>query len=320
MATARPIVSVITANYNGARHLAAAARSVLDQTLTDLELIVVDDASTDDSLRVLAAEVAGDPRVRVLRHRRNKGPAAARNRALAQARGCWIAVFDSDDLMAPDRLEALVGRAEAEWADVVVDNLIVFSDESEDPWKLFLNGAAWSQPRNIGLEDYIASSRLYSSRPGPGYLKPLICARTLARTGIRYRETLRVGEDYDLIVRLLAQGAKLHLEPRPLYRYRTHGGAFPEMMRREDVEALLAADHDFERAYPHQPAGVRQALQARRRSLQAALAYDGVMTRLKAHDVGGGIRSGLREPAIWPLLALPVRARLRQLAARLHPA
>ena len=67
MTAAGPRVSVVTANYNGAAHLAAAVRSVLDQTLADLELIIVDDCSTDDSLGVIARTAGGDPRVRVLR-------------------------------------------------------------------------------------------------------------------------------------------------------------------------------------------------------------------------------------------------------------
>jgi succinoglycan biosynthesis protein ExoO len=313
----RPCVSVITANYNGARHLAAAVRSVLDLSLANLELIVVDDASTDDSLAVIAKAAAGDPRVRVLRQRRNAGPGAARNRALAAARGRWIAVFDADDLMAPDRLERMVDTAAACWAEIVVDNLIVFDDAGEAPWRTFLTGHAYAEPRWITLADYIGSARMYSNRPGLGYLKPLICARILQQTGIRYREDLRIGEDYDLILRLLAEGARMRLDPTPLYRYRRHASSISHTMQREHIEAMLAADADFARTYPAQPEAVRRALGARRRSLEAALAYDGVIARLKARDVPGGLRASLQTPEVLPLLAMPVRARLRRLAQRL---
>ena len=103
----RPLVSIVTANYNGAAFLPAAARAVLAQTLGDFEWIVADDASTDDSGAVIAQVTGGDPRVRFLTAERNGGPAGARNRALAAARGRWIAVFDSDDEMAPERLELI---------------------------------------------------------------------------------------------------------------------------------------------------------------------------------------------------------------------
>jgi len=315
----RPCVSVITANYNGARHLSASVRSVLRQTLASLEMIVVDDASTDESLAVIAEAAGGDPRVRVLRQRKNAGPGAARNRAISAARGRWIAVFDSDDLMAPDRLRRLVDCAQADWAEIVVDNLIVFSDEEGEAWKPFLTGSAYANPRWFTLADYIGSARMYSSRPGLGYLKPLICAETLRRTGVRYREDLRIGEDYDLIVRLLAEGAKMRLDPGPLYRYRKHASSISHVMQREHLVAMLLADAEFDARYPDQPPEVRRAQAARRRSLEAAVTYDGVIAQLKAHDLSGGLRTSLQEPAVWPLLTMPVKARLKRMAARLQP-
>lgn len=308
----RPAVSVVTANYNGARHIAAAARSVLDQTLGDLEWIVVDDGSSDGSLQALAEAAGGDPRLRVLAQA-NAGPAAARNRALAEARGRWIAVFDSDDLMAPDRLERLVARGEADRADIVVDNLCVFTDGSDAAWKPFLTGSAYARPRTITLAEYIASARMYSHRPGLGYLKPLFFADVLA--GRRYREDLKIGEDYDLVLRLLAGGACLRLEPTALYRYRKHAGSISHRMRREHIEQMLAADAELDLAA--QGAAVRRAQAARRRSLEAAIAYDRVIERLKAHDLAGGLAQGLTRPDVWPLLTMPLTARLRRLAVRL---
>lgn len=313
----RPTVSVVTANYNGARYLAEAVRSVLDQTLASLELIVVDDRSTDDSLQVLEAAAAGDPRVRVFVQPQNGGPGAARNRALAEARGTWIAVFDSDDLMAADRLERMVARAEADNADIVVDNLMVFPDGSPEAGRPFLAGRAWAAPRAVGLADYIDSARMYSKRPGLGYLKPLFRAEALRTT--RYREELRIGEDYDLVLRLLAQGRTMRLEPAALYRYRKHGSSISSVMRRDHLVQMLAADASLEGVMMGQPKDVRRAFAARRRSLHTALAYDHVIERLKARDLVGGLAASLVAPDVWPLLTMPVTARLKRLAARLSP-
>jgi succinoglycan biosynthesis protein ExoO len=319
MSAEAPCVTVVMANHNGARHLAAAVRSVLDQSLSDLELVVVDDASSDDSLAVIAEAALADPRVRTIRQGVNGGPAAARNRALAAARGRWIAVVDSDDLMAPDRLERLVDVACACWAEIVVDNLVVFDDAGAEPWRPFLTGGGYAHARWLTLADYIDSARMYSDRPQLGYLKPLICAQTLARTGVRYREDLRIGEDYDLIARLLAEGARMRLEPAALYRYRRHAGSTSQAISRAQLMAMRAADDDFAAAYPGQPAEVRRALAARRRSLDAALAYDGVIARLKARHLAAGLSAGLRAPACWPLLTMPVTARMKRLARRLTP-
>src|SRR5262249_62391693 len=83
----RPAVSVIMANYNGAAHLTDAIRSIQGQSLRDLEIIVSDDASSDESARIVTELMAEDPRIRLVRGERNGGPAPARNRALPLAKG-----------------------------------------------------------------------------------------------------------------------------------------------------------------------------------------------------------------------------------------
>ncbi len=96
-----PLVSCLMPAYNAASTLPAAIRSVLEQTLGDLELIVVDDGSTDETPEVL--EALTDARVLRLRQPR-AGPSVARNRALAAARGTWVACIDADDVWLPQKL------------------------------------------------------------------------------------------------------------------------------------------------------------------------------------------------------------------------
>lgn len=97
-----PRVSVVLPTYNRAGVLARAVRSVLAQSESDLELIVVDDASTDETPRVLAG--FDDPRLRVLHHAVRRGGAAARNTGLAAAHADWVAFQDSDDEWLLDKL------------------------------------------------------------------------------------------------------------------------------------------------------------------------------------------------------------------------
>lgn len=313
----RPLVSIITANYNGASFLPAAARSVFAQTLADFEWIIADDASSDDSLRVLAHIARGDSRVVVLPAERNGGPATARNRALAVARGQWIAIFDGDDEMAPNRLGRMVARGAADGADIVVDNLTLFSQPTQDGDRPFLSGRAWREPRWISLADYIDSGRMYGRRPGLGYLKPLFRADVLG--AMRYREDLRIGEDYDLVVRLLLKRARMRLEPAALYRYRRHGTSISAVLQQGHIEQMIAADRDLNLDSPRRPVAqrARRAQARRRRSLEAALAYDQVIQSLKARRILTGLAIGLRRPDVWPLLSMPVTARLKRLAARL---
>jgi succinoglycan biosynthesis protein ExoO len=321
MTDGRPAVSVIIANYNGAAHLPAAIASALGQTLGALELIVVDDRSTDDSVAVVTAEAARDSRVRLIVQAENRGPGAARNRAIAAARGRFLAILDSDDLMARDRLRRLVARAEADRADVVADNLLAFDDGGPvEPGRPFLDPELFAAPRWVSLAEVISSSRMYARRPGLGYLKPLIRATSLRASGVRYDEGLRIGEDYAFLLRLLANGLRLRLEPLAGYRYRRHPASVSHALAADHITAMLRADEAFEAEFPELPPDVRQAQAERRRSLERALAYDDIIRRLKAGDLGGGLARSLGEPAVWPLLTLPVQARLRRLARRLQAA
>lgn len=97
-------VSIITPCYNGARFVAETIESVLRQTYADWEMIVVDDGSSDGSDRVIEAYVDRDPRIHLIRQA-NAGTACARNAALRQASGRYIALLDADDLWEPDFLE-----------------------------------------------------------------------------------------------------------------------------------------------------------------------------------------------------------------------
>ena len=99
-----PKVTVITPVYNGARYLEETIESVLGQSFTDFEYLLIDDASTDESKQVMQAYEAKDPRIVLLSNSTNLGGPATRNRGMAMARGEYIAVLDQDDLAYPHRL------------------------------------------------------------------------------------------------------------------------------------------------------------------------------------------------------------------------
>ncbi len=116
MAGMRPRVSVIIIVYNGAAFLAEAIDSVRAQSLSDWELLVVDDGSTDSSREIAASYAKADPaRVKLLRHPggRNHGMSATRNLGLSRARGDFVAFLDADDTWTPDKLETQVAILDA---------------------------------------------------------------------------------------------------------------------------------------------------------------------------------------------------------------
>jgi glycosyltransferase involved in cell wall biosynthesis len=110
-----PLVSVVIPTHNRWRRLPRALRTALGQEGVDLEVVVVDDGSTDNSPAVLRS--VRDPRVRVLRNETSRGVAAARNRGIQAADGEWIAFLDDDDLWSPQKLRLQLERAAATRAD-----------------------------------------------------------------------------------------------------------------------------------------------------------------------------------------------------------
>lgn len=116
----RPFISIIMPVYNAERYLTAAVQSVLGQGFRDLELICVNDCSTDNSLSVLQTLAAGDSRLQIVSAEKNGGPGAARNLGLACARGVYIGFADTDDAFAPRLLEQVVPRLLENNADEIV--------------------------------------------------------------------------------------------------------------------------------------------------------------------------------------------------------
>ena len=103
-----PLVSVIMPVYNGELYLAEAIESILTQTFTDFEFLIVDDGSRDASAAIIRDYARRDSRIRFLQHERNLGPGAAQNTGFAVATGTYIANMDSDDISLPRRLEKQV--------------------------------------------------------------------------------------------------------------------------------------------------------------------------------------------------------------------
>ena len=108
-----PRVAVIMAVYNGETHIVQAIDSVLSQTLTDFELLIVDDGSQDNSAKIIRSYQERDSRIRCFQLEANRGVADARNRAIAEANSKYVTIMDCDDISLPQRLERQVAFLEA---------------------------------------------------------------------------------------------------------------------------------------------------------------------------------------------------------------
>lgn len=119
MENKKPLVSVIMPAYNSERFIAEAILSVISQTVTDWELIVIDDGSTDMTQNIVAMYAQTDKRIRLIVNEKNMGVAKSRNIGLDQFCGQFVALLDSDDYWQPHMLEKMVARAKETMADIV---------------------------------------------------------------------------------------------------------------------------------------------------------------------------------------------------------
>ena len=207
-------VAVVIACHDSARFIGRAIRSALAQPEAT-EVIVVDDASTDGSEEAAHAADDGSGRLSVLRQPVNRGPAATRNRGMAAARSAWLAILDADDFILPGRLAGMLRHAPD--ADIVADDPLRVREESIDGPREVVLGI--TTPRWITFADFVAGNESRPFRPWRewGYVQPLIRRRFLEAHGLRHREEMRLGEDYELYARALAMGARFVLIPAQGY-------------------------------------------------------------------------------------------------------
>lgn len=222
-----PDISIIVPTRNRQRLLSLALRCAVGQLGVDVEVIVVDDASTDDTVATVSR--LADRRVRLLRQATRGGVSAARNRGIADATGEWIAFLDDDDVWAPQKLSrqmeaaATAGRTWVYGGDVLVDEKL-----------RVLRGAPPPTPERI-------MEALPKYNPVPtGASNVMVRADTLAKVG-SFDPELRRTEDWDLWIRLARTGPPAWV-PRPMVGYRFHGANLLEETRSivEEPDILAA--------------------------------------------------------------------------------
>lgn len=220
-----PAVSVVVASHNPGQYLAQAVESVLGQTLREMELIVVDDASSDGSHEWLLAR--DDPRLVVLRNERNLGQTASLNRGLARARGRFVARMDADDIALPQRLAEQTTYLESR-PDIDICGTQV---ELIDP-----RGQAHGR---MPLPREPDSVWAFSILQCP-FVHPTVMLRgELVRDqGLRFDEGY-VNQDFELWSRLLVRRRGANL-PAALLRYRVHEGSMTVRHHEENLRATAA--------------------------------------------------------------------------------
>jgi succinoglycan biosynthesis protein ExoU len=202
-----PEICVIIAAKDASPTIGRAVRSALREAEV-AEIVVVDDGSADATAEAAYAADDGSGRLWVARLEANMGPAFARNHAIAHSGAPLIAILDADDFFQPGRFARLLNQPD--W-DLIADN-IVFLDArhaAAEPDVAEFDAA----PRSLDLVAFVGGN--ISKRGAPrgelGFLKPVIRRDFIEHAGLRYREDLRLGEDYEFYVRALARGGRYRL-------------------------------------------------------------------------------------------------------------
>lgn len=199
----RPLVSVVMCVYNGAKSgdLDRSIPSILNQSYSDFEFIIVEDGSSDNSWEVLSAYAAKDPRIKLVRNDGNKGISYSRNRGNDLARGKYIMVMDQDDVSLPNRVLKQAAFMEARpWLDIVSTPSITPQavsyqyNQDEISWLLFFGN-------NLGHPNLMMKRSFLKDHH------------------IRYNADFKCANDYDLLVHAFEKGAQFGTMYEALFAY-----------------------------------------------------------------------------------------------------
>lgn len=204
-----PKISLIMSVYNGEDYLSEAIESVVNQTFTDWELIVINDCSTDGTAEILNGFAAKDGRIKVYPNEVNLRLPSSLNRALEFAQGEYIARMDADDICLPDRLEKQYAFMQAH-PDVALSSC----------WFMTLkNGAVASGGCGGRTDSESIKALLLVTNP---ILHPGIIARAEAIKALKYDPSFTCTEDMELWTRFVLAGHKVEIQPEYLMLYRLH--------------------------------------------------------------------------------------------------
>ena len=226
--TSAPAVSVVMAVHNGARYVEQAVRSILDQTLADLEFVVVDDGSRDRTPHILETLAGEDSRLRVVA-KEHSGIADSANQGVALARGRYVARMDADDVSLPNRLERQLTEIERRPTLGVLGSRVLYIDHAGRA------AGEWRVPTGASL---VRWSLLF----GCALAHPTVIMRRELLGERPYNWSAPFAEDYELWVRLAAT-TDLDNLPEPLLQRRVHGRSVSDLNEARQEASVTEVMH-----------------------------------------------------------------------------
>lgn len=264
------MISIIIPSYNSERHLRQCLESITKQTYSDLEVICVDDSSTDNTQLILKQFASTDPRINIITNPINRGISESRNIGMKAARGEWIMFVDSDDWIAPDNCEQALNIASCHDADTLMWCYIREFDSKSLPKVFETNQRVWAgeDVRNIRRR-MVGPYREELSRPDLldawGTIWGKLYSRRIIESGkpTTFIDTNKIGTAEDVIFNIdyLAKAKKVVYVPQPWYHYRKSMDSYSNIHRADlnqkwdklfdEMELRLKEEHwgdDFQEA------------------------------------------------------------------------
>lgn len=281
---AGPIVSIVMPVYNGERFLREAIDSVLGQTFTQFELIVVDDCSTDSTPAILAEYAARDPRLAIVKNARNMKLPASLNAGFAAARGQWFSWTSDDNVLLPSMLARLMAEAAGNpYADIIYSDYRIIDAEGAR------RGRVVAGPRErLIVDNVVGCSFIYR--------------RDVDRALGGYDADLFGLEDYDFWLRAARAGYAFHPVAEELYLYRRHDSSLTDTRARKirEMIARVLPGHIASlppsplRAEAHLRLATRDPFTFRWRAVLAALSDDPCTVLRSGRDITAWLKASIR--------------------------
>jgi succinoglycan biosynthesis protein ExoU len=292
-------VCVIIAAKNAADTIGMAVASALREGQV-AEVVIVDDGSTDGTGDAALKADDKSGRLKISRFEQNRGPAAARNHAIEISAAPLISILDADDFFFPGRFQAML---DADDWDFVADNIAFVDADAVSGAHERLEHFAPS-PRFLDLVGFVEGniSKRGVRRGEIGFLKPLMRRSFLDEHGLRYNETLRLGEDYDLYARALAKGARYKIIHSCGYGAVVRGDSLSGLHRTEDLRKLYEADRAILAGPDLSPAAIA-SLRRHERHVRARYEQRHFLDIKAQSGIGSAFAYALGHPGAVPAIA-----------------
>ena len=228
-----PWVSVIMPVYNTSKYLGDAIQSILQQSFTNFEFIIIDDASTDDSENIIHS--FNDPRIRFFKNQENKGLVYTLNKGLDLAEAEWIARMDGDDLSMPDRFEKQWSYLnEHPSVEILATTVTLINEDGKATGK-------WNDDISA-----ISTSEIAGRLPLNNCIAhPTVFIKTSLLKKYRYNPDQAMSEDYDLWLRMVADGVEIHKLNEPLVEHRILKSSFTRSSKLNVFKKLAKVKYGF---------------------------------------------------------------------------